>query len=136
MDENYTYDDKSFPQGEDIISSLKSNLSSIADAIAEKKYQESFLPIVTLKDCVQFFKDESQRIASSVVAEGFILSVKKNYDPRNENDRFVVIQALLNGNNKPIVINGESVSRTLHTKTIDDALIRAMDGSESKVFTK
>lgn len=130
------YNTNGIPQNEDFVKSIKSNLTFLADAIAEMKYQESYLPILTLKECIQYFKDESQKIASTAVAEGFVLSIKKNYDPRNENDRFIVIQALLNANQKPIVVNGETVSRTLHTKTIDEALIRAMDGNETRVFSK
>ncbi len=136
MDNKNKNNVNSIPQNEDFVKSIKSNLTSLADAIAEMKYQESYLPILTLKECIQYFKDESQKIASTVVAEGFVLSIKKNYDPRNENDRFIVIQALLNANQKPIVVNGETVSRTLHTKTIDEALIRAMDGNETRVFSK
>ncbi len=119
----------------DLIGRLIRNSSVLIDAIAEKEYQNSYLPIVTLKDCIQYFRTESDKLKSPHSAAGFVLSVKKNYDPRNERDSYIVVQGLLDKNNKPIICNGETVSRVLHTKTIDDALIRALDGSESKVFT-
>lgn len=119
----------------DRIAGLMRNGSVLIDAIAEKEYQNSFLTIVTLKDCIQYFRAEADKLSNSHSVAGFILSVKKNYDPRNERDSYIVVQGLLDKNNKPIICNGETVSRVLHTKTIDDALIRALDGSESKVFT-
>lgn len=114
--------------------SIKSDLNMVADAIAEQMYQNSFLPLLALNDCVQFFKDESAKYKGKTAISGFVLSVKKNLDPRNENDIFVVVQGLVDNQNKPIVVNGETISRVIHTKTLDNALIKAMDGKESRIF--
>lgn len=113
--------------------SLMSDLSGIADALAEQQYQRGFLQVVTLKECIRYYKEEASKIRGAVAA-GFVLSVRKNLDPRNENDNYVVVQGLVDGQNKPITVNGESVSRIMHTRTIDDALIKALNGKESGIF--
>ncbi len=113
--------------------SFMSDLSSIVDALSEQQYQRSFLPVVTLADCVRYYKEESGKL-QDVVAVGFVLSVKKNLDPRNENDNYVIVQGLVDGQNKPVTVNGESVSRIMHARTIDDALIKALNGKESCIF--
>ena len=115
-------------------SDVKSFLSPIADALAEQEYQRGFLPLVTLTDCVQYFKDEAKALEGKAVTAGFVLSVKKNLDPRNENDQFLVVHGLVDAQRKPIVLNGETVSRVLHTKTIDDAWIRALNGKDTGIF--
>lgn len=122
------------PDSEQMIKNMKASLLNVADAFAEQMYQESFSSIVTLADCVQYYRNEKKSLSGSPSAAGFALSVKKNYDPRNDNDHFIVVQGLVDAHNKPIVRNGETVSRILHTKTIDDALIRALDGKESSIF--
>ena len=105
----------------------------MADAMAEQQYQRGFLQVLTLKDCIHFYKEEAKKLKGTVAA-GFILSVRKNLDPRNENDCFVAVQGLIDEQNKPITVNGESVSRIIHTRTIDDALIQALNNTESVIF--
>lgn len=113
--------------------SIASELSEFTEAMAEHQYQRGFLPIVTLKDCISYYHEEARQL-EGITAAGFILSVRKNLDPRNENDNYVIVQGLVDGRNKPITVNGESVSRIMHTRTIDDALIKALDGKESGIF--
>ncbi|MBD5103196.1 MAG: hypothetical protein HDT27_11035 [Subdoligranulum sp.] len=110
-----------------------SELASLTDALAEQQYQRGFLQVVTLKDCIRYYKEEAGKIQGAAAA-GFVLSVKKNLDPRNENDNYIVVQGLVDGQNKPITVNGESISRIMHTRTIDDALIKALNGKESGIF--
>ncbi len=110
--------------------SIISDLSSFTNALAEQRYQRGFLQVVTLADCVRYYKEESGKLQGAVAA-GFVLSVRKNLDPRTENDNYIVVQGLVDGQNKPITVNGESVSRIMHTRTIDDALIKALNGKES-----
>lgn len=115
------------------LSDLAAELSDLTDALAEQQYQRGFLQIVTLKDCIRYYREEARKL-NTVSAMGFILSVKKNLDPRNENDNYIVVQGLVDTKNKPITVNGESVSRIMHSKTIDDALIKALNGKESVIF--
>lgn len=115
------------------LSDLAAELSDLTDALAEQQYQRGFLQIVTLRDCIRYYREEA-RTLNTVSAVGFILSVKKNLDPRNENDNYIVVQGLVDAKNKPITVNGESVSRIMHSKTIDDALIKALNGKESAIF--
>lgn len=113
---------------------LMSELSNLVDALAEHRYQCGFLQTVTLKDCIHYYKEEVEKLPPGTPVFGFILSVRKNLDPRNENDNYVVVQGLVDAQNKPITVNGESVSRIMHTRTIDDALIKALNGKESGIF--
>ena len=115
------------------LSDLETDLSDLTDALAEQQYQRGFLQIVTLKDCIRYYREEAGRL-QGVSAAGFILSVKKNLDPRNENDNYIVVQGLVDAKNKPVTVNGESVSRIMHTRTIDDAMIKALNGKESGIF--
>ncbi len=113
--------------------SLESELSGVIDALAEQRYQHGFLQVVTLEDCIRYCKEESGKLQGVSVA-GFVLSVRKNLDPRNENDNYIVVQGLVDAQNKPITVNGESVSRIMHTRTIDDALIKALNSKESRII--
>ena len=121
------------PKQKSKVEALKAELSDLADALAEQQYQRGFLPIVTLEDCIYYYKEEVRKLQGTSVA-GFVLSVRKNLDPRNENDKFVIVQGLVNSQNKPITVAGESISRIMHTKTIDDALIKALNGKDSCIF--
>jgi len=113
--------------------SLVSELSNLTEALSEQQYQRGFLQVVTLKDCIRYYKEEAIKLQGVSVA-GFVLSVVKNLDPRNENDNYIVVQGLVDVQKKPIMMNGESVSRIMHTRTIDDELIRALNGKESCIF--
>ena len=115
------------------LSDLAAELSDLTDALAEQQYQRGFLQVVTLKDCIRYYWEEARKL-NTMSAVGFILSVKKNLDPRNDNDNYVVVQGLVKEKNKPIMVNGESVSRIMHSKTIDDALLKALKGKESAIF--
>ena len=121
------------PKQKSKVEAFKAELSDLADALAEQQYQRGFLPIVTLEDCIHYYKEEVRKLQGVSVA-GFVLSVRKNLDPRNENDKFVIVQGLVNSQNKPITVAGESISRIMHTKTIDDALIKALNGKDSCIF--
>ena len=115
------------------LSDLAAELSDLTDALAEQQYQRGFLQVVTLKDCIRYYWEEARKL-NTMSAVGFILSVKKNLDPRNDNDNYVVVQGLVDAKNKPIMVNGESVSRIMHSKTVDDALLKALKGKESAIF--
>lgn len=120
-------------KGSSSLSSLMSELSGIADAITEHRYQQNFLQIVTLSDCIRYYKEEAGKLPY-MAAAGFVLSVRKNLDPRNENDNYIVVQGLVDRWDRPITVNGESISRVMHTKTIDDDLIKALNGKETMIF--
>ena len=66
--------------------------------------------------------------------EAFVISVKKNYDPQNENDKLIIIQGFLDKNNRPISLDGkEAESRIVHTRTIDKKLLDILNGAETKM---
>ncbi|MCD8222964.1 MAG: hypothetical protein LUD07_12445 [Clostridiales bacterium] len=115
------------------MSDIVAELSDLTDALAEQRFQRGFLEIVTLNDCIRYYREEIGKLQGVSVA-GFVLSVQKNLDPRNENDNYIVVQGLVSAKDKPITVNGESVSRIMHTRTIDDALINALNGKDSIIF--
>ena len=108
---------------------------TIADDIANAESQEPFLGILTWQDCKEWFLSCCDKNKNQAIG-GFIISIKENKTPKNDNDRFNVLQALIDINKKPIVVNGETVSRIIHTRTMDDALIRVMNGNEKQIFMK
>lgn len=118
-----------------LLSKIKSDINGLADELAERIYEENFSPMVTLKECIQYFTETSKKLSGKIEVGGFILSVKENAEPKNENDAFIIIQGLIDRQQKPIIYNGETISRVLHAKTIDAALIRALDGKDSGIFT-
>lgn len=117
--------------GKGYVNKAAAFLDLVVKGIAEVKYSQSFKEQVTFKECVEFCMEGKRRYPD---VEGFIVSVQKNYDPRNENDALIIVQSLLNGQGKPVSTNGEdTVSRVLHTKTIDEDLARFLDGADKKI---
>lgn len=135
MSEPVNYRKKDGPQKETfLLPDFMSEISGIANALTEHRYQMGFLQIVRLSDCINYYKEEAGKLQGDAAA-GFILSVRRNLDPRNENDNYIVVQGLVNRRNEPIAVNGESISRIMHTRTIDDDLIKALNGQETMIFS-
>lgn len=108
------------------------SLEDIAEGIAEALHRKGYKEIVTFDELAQYAID-AKKVNSEIIA--FVISVKKNYDPQNENDKFVIVQGLLGENNKPISLDGkESESRIIHTKTIDKKLLDVLNGAEAKII--
>ncbi len=99
--------------------------------MAEVLHRKGFREIVTFDEVVQYALEEKKKNA---VIGAFVVSVKRNYEPRNENDKFLVIQGLLDGNNRPITSDGkEAESRIIHTGTIDKKFVVVLNGAETKM---
>ena len=112
-----------------LVNLVASELSdNLIDALAM-----GYLEVVSLRDCTCYYEEEAKKLQGVAVA-GFVLSVRKNLEPRNKNDNYIVVQGLINEKNEPIAVNGESFSRIIHTKTIDDDLIKVLNGRETVVF--
>lgn len=113
------------------------SVSEFVGSLAEKKCQNSFAQVVTLEDCLSFYKEEDSKLQKKgITSTGFIISVTRNMEPRNDNDKYIVVQGLVNAQNKSVVVNGETVSRVIHTRTIDDALIKALNNKDSVFIRK
>lgn len=111
---------------------LAVSIEDFTDAVAEVLYRKEYNEIVTFDEIVQYALD-AKKVNPKIAA--FIVSVKKNYDPQNENDKFIIIQGLLDKKNKPISFDGqESESRIIHTKTIDKKFLYVLDGAETKII--
>ncbi|MCM1251675.1 MAG: hypothetical protein NC321_02555 [Clostridium sp.] len=107
------------------------SINDFTDAVAEVLYKKGYKEIVTFDEIVQYAlvrKKSNSRI------KAFVVSVKKNYDPQNGNDKLIIVQGLLDEDNKPISLDGkESESRIIHTRTIDKNFIDVLNGAESKI---
>ena len=108
------------------------SLDDITEAVAEVIYRKGFSEIVTFKEVADYALEEKKK---NPKIAAFLVSVKKNYDPQNENDKYIIIQGLLDKDNKPIFLDEkESESRIIHTRTIDKKFIDVLNGSETKII--
>lgn len=111
--------------------SLSMLVENFTDAMVEVMYRKNYKEIVSFEEIAKYAIEEKKK--NSKIA-AFIISVKKNYDPKTENDEYIIIQGLLDKNNRPIVLNGkDSESRIIHTKTIDKKFLEVLNGSETKI---
>ena len=125
-------------QNDRIVDDLKdicSKIIKLADDIAEVEFKESFFEILTWQDCKNWFLSNCGKNKDKTIG-GFVISIKENKNPQNDRDNFTVIQVLIDTNKKPVVVNGETVSCIIHTRTLDDAFIRIMGGNEKQIFMK
>lgn len=107
-------------------------LDDVIDAIAEVIKQKDYKEIYTFDECVNFYK-MCERAYPSV--SGFVLSVKKNYEPKNNNDNLIIIQAMIDSQKQPVKDNlGESLSKIEHARTIDKKLLTWLEGKETKIM--
>lgn len=107
-------------------------LDDVIDAIAEAIKQRAYKEVYTYNDCVLFYKMCKRRYPS---VNGFVLSVKRNYDPKNDKDQYIIIQAMLDAQRKPAKdYNGDSLSKIEHAKTIDKELLIWLDGKDTKIM--
>ncbi len=119
--------------GDKLLGKLSKLTDEFTDAAAQYMYIKGYKEIFTLEECLAFYKECKGK--NSDVA-GFIISVKKNYDPQSENDKLIIIQAMLDKNNKPIETeDADTLSRIVHTRTIDNQLVSLMNGAETKIVT-
>lgn len=55
------------------------------------------------------------------IATGFILSVKENLQSKNENEKYVIIQGLVDDQDKPIKQDDENaIGRKIYAANIDE----------------
>jgi hypothetical protein len=110
-------------------------LNKIADSIVddiEAAESPPVLDVVTLDRCFAYLAKAKIQYPQAV---GFVLSVKKNLEPVNDSDKLLIVQALIDGNNKPITLDGKTgISCIRHAKTIDGKMIDFLNGSETKIF--
>ena len=107
------------------------SLNDLLDVVSEVICVKNFKEIVTFEEIYRYAYE--QKKVNPVVA-AFIVSVKKNYDPKNDRDRLIVVQGLLDSEKKPISLNGkESESRIIHTGNIDKRFIDILNGSDTTI---
>lgn len=107
------------------------SIEDFTDAVAEVMYRKGYKEIVTFKDVVDYAMKKKKNNSK---ISAFVISVKKNYDPQNENDKYIIVQGFLDENKKPISLDGiESESRIIHTRTIDKKFIDVLNGAETRI---
>lgn len=109
---------------------LTDNLTEkVADFLEQETYQKNCLPVVRLDDCVAWAKRMRESFQQSA---GFIINVKNNPAPKNENDLIIVTVAMLDTNRQPVIYdNNNGVSTLMHGKTIDEKLMNMLNGTDS-----
>lgn len=101
----------------------------VADYLEQETYQKNCLPVVRLDDCVAWAKRMRESFQQSA---GFIINVKNNPAPKNENDLIIVTVAMLDTNRQPVICdNNNSASTLMHGKTIDEKLMNMLNGTDS-----
>ncbi len=101
----------------------------VADYLEQETYQKNCLPVVRLDDCVAWAKRMRELFQQSA---GFIINVKNNPAPKNENDLIIVTVAMLDTNRQPVIYdNNNSASTLMHGKTIDEKLMNMLNGTDS-----
>lgn len=102
-----------------------------ADEIEANNFKKNCLPIVTFDYCQKWAFDMKKDYPQSA---GFIIAVKENPDPRNENDKICVIVGMIDAQNKSISIDGvKSISTIFHGKTVDRKMLDYLNGKESMI---
>lgn len=107
-------------------------MDDVLDAFTEVIRRRDYKEVYTFEDCMGFYQTCKKAYPS---VTGFVLSVKRNYEPKCENDRLIIIQAMIDEQRKPVQdTKGESLSKIEHAKTIDKKLLTWMEGKETKIM--
>ena len=118
--------------GEAFDKAVDSYAEKRADEIEAKNFEKNCLPVITFDYCCKWAGDMKKDYPQSA---GFIIAVKENPDPRNENDKICVIVGMIDAQNKSISIDGvKSISTIFHGKTVDSKMIGYLNGKESMIF--
>ena len=121
----------------EIATDAMDKLASIGDKFAdefvtsmeEKMYEDKFC----FDSCIKFCKEQKSKIPA---VAGFVLSVKKNDNYPNTLGKYIIIQGLIDRNDKPISLDGkECVSRTIRADDVDEKTITYLDGDTTRIFT-
>lgn len=110
---------------------LEAKVSELFDNIAQLCRGTVVKEKVCLEDCLEFYQECKKE--NSAVA-GFVLCVKKNEDPQSEDDNLIIMQGMIDAENRPIAIRGQSMSQQLHAKTVDQKIINLLDGEDIKII--
>ncbi len=119
---------------------IKDTASKVCDNMVEEEYAKMCMPELTLKFCTDWLKTNRGAYPQAAY---FFIYLEDNATPRNENDRFSVALALLDGAKKPIYMNqgkaklfptaknSDIVCQVIPAGNIDTRLINALNGNES-----
>lgn len=107
-------------------------LDEYIDDIEKKNFDKNCLPVISFDRCHKWALDMKKQYPQSA---GFVIAVKDNPDPRNENDRICVIIGMIDANSKVITIDGQhGISTIIHGKTIDEKFLDTLNGKLSLKF--
>ena len=102
--------------------------NNIADKIASCIIKEEHEEVINLDFCVALIKQEYLQYPQ---IKYFVLSVKQNEEPEDENDNFIVTIRFLNEQRRAFIVDGSVDEYVLHTGKIDSSITDFMDGKET-----
>ncbi len=119
---------------------LNSDLKDVGDVFAEncaksieeKNFEKNCLAVVTFDRCKKWALDMKKEYPQSA---GFVVAVKDNPDPQNENDKICVIIGMIDEKNKVVTMDGKmGISTIFHGGTIDSKMLDELNGNSSKIY--
>ena len=81
-----------------------------ANYIEQETYSKKCVPLIKLQSCLEWAKKWQQKFPQS---KGFLISVKKNPLPKNENDILIITLAMLDEQNQPVHYDSDKSVSTL-----------------------
>lgn len=126
------------------IISLKNTAADIFNRLADDDYIKLCRPLITREECTSWMEVQRRNYPQAAY---FFISCTENPEPRNENDRFSVMLALTDIDEKPIPVSQERstsffskkqaqdiVCMVVPVKTIDVKLMKLLDGTTSALI--
>lgn len=101
----------------------------IVASMEDKMYEEKFC----FDSCIKFCNENKVKYPN---VAGFVLSVKKNCKYPETRGKYIIIQGLVDKNDKPVSADGKnSISRTIRADDVDEKTITYLDGDTTRIFT-
>ncbi len=107
-------------------------LGAVVNQLTEQDtFPQKYLSVITLKSCLNWVKEMRTKFPQSM---GFLISIKDNPSPRNENDVLILTLAMVDGQNQPVHYDASNgVSTLVHGKTVDADMLNLLDGNDSMI---
>lgn len=141
--------DKAFAElavyGAEKIISLKNTAMDIYNRVADEEYVKLCRPLITREECASWMEIQRRNYPQAAY---FFISCTENPEPRNDNDRFSVMLALMDSSRHAIPVSQEKstslfskkqepdiVCLCVPVKTIDVKLMKLLDGTTSVMLS-
>ena len=115
-----------------VVDKVANTLSDIVEMLELDENKVDKETIFQFDSCIEFYKRYKKEMP---IATGFILSVKENLQSKNENEKYVIIQGLVDDQDKPIKQDDENaIGRKIYAANIDEKSVKYLDGDDTKIF--